>query len=166
MPECTAQAERLIYQEALALDEQRWDAWLETMHEDVVFWVPAWRSEHQPTENPQREISLIYCAGQQALRDRIARVRSGRSPASTPMPRTVHAVSNVMVSSSLPLELRTKAVFSTTVYDLRRGEANRFVGRYEHTFVRAQLGGAWLIASKRILLINDRIPGMLDFYCV
>jgi benzoate/toluate 1,2-dioxygenase beta subunit len=160
------QAQRLLHEEALALDEQRWSDWLDSLHCQVVFWVPAWRADHETTQDPQREVSLIHCRGLQALRDRVERVRSGRSPASTPMPRTVHAISNVLLDAANDTELRARSVFSSTVYDLRRGQTHTFVGRYEHRFLREGPDRPWLIANKRVVLANDRIPGMLDFYSV
>ncbi|OJV71179.1 MAG: hypothetical protein BGO22_17935 [Hydrogenophaga sp. 70-12] len=166
MHEAMAEAQRLIYQEALALDEQRWTDWLDGLHSEAVFWVPAWRSDHETTADPQREVSLIYCAGVQSLRDRVDRVRGGRSPAGTPLPRTVHAVSNVLVEEASDTLLRATSVFTSTVYDLRRGESHAFVGRYEHRFVREAPGQAWRIGRKHVVLVNDRIPGMLDFYSV
>lgn len=166
MTDILGEAQQLIFEEALALDEQRWDAWLERMHGDVVLWVPAWRGDHEVTGDPQREVSLIYCAGIQALRDRVERVRSGRSPASTPMPRTVHAVSNVLVEAAGDNAVRARSVFRSMVYDLRSGEPRTFAGRYEHTLVRTAPGQPWLIGRKRIVLVNDRVPGMLDFYSV
>lgn len=166
MRDAVTEAQRLIHQEALALDEQRWTDWLDGLHSEVVFWVPAWRTDHETTADPLREVSLIYCAGVQALRDRVDRVRGGRSPAGTPMPRTVHAVSNVLVEEASDTLLRAKSVFASTVYDLRRGESHTFVGRYEHRFVRQDPDQPWRIGGKRVVLVNDRIPGMLDFYSV
>lgn len=160
------QAHHLLYEEAQLLDEQRWDEWLARMHPEVVFWVPAWISSSQVTEDPGSQISLIYCKGQQSLRDRVSRIRSGRSPANTPMPRTVHAITNVLVEVASETELRVKSVFNSTVYDTRRGASHAFVGRYEHVFVRTATDQPWLIAIKRVILVNDRIPGMLDFYYV
>lgn len=166
MHDAVVEAQRLIHQEALALDEQRWSDWLDRMHGEAVFWVPSWRADHETTTDPQREVSLIHCAGLQALRDRVERVRSGRSPAATPLPRTVHAISNVLVEEASETVLRARSVFASTVYDLRRSESHTFVGRYEHRFLRMSPDQPWLIARKHIVLVNDRIPGMLDFYSV
>lgn len=166
MPELLAQAQRWLYEEAMLLDGQRWDAWLECLHENVVYWVPAWRDSRHLTDAPEREVSLIYCAGRQALIDRVQRITSGQSPATTPMPRTVHSVTNVMVEAASDEEVRTRSTFFTLLYDLRRGEPHIFAGHYEHTFQREAPNGRWLIARKRVVLANDRIPGMLDFYSV
>jgi 3-phenylpropionate/cinnamic acid dioxygenase small subunit len=48
--------------------------------------------------------------------------------------------------------------------DVRAGREHVFFGRYEY---RLQTGADGLaIASKKILLLNDTIPAVLDFYLV
>jgi len=86
----------LLYREALYLDERRWDDWLALYDEAAEFWVPAWKSEDQPTDDPSSEVSLVYAARRSELEDRVWRVRSGQSIASTPLPRTAHIVTNVL----------------------------------------------------------------------
>ncbi len=44
----------VIFSEALAIDERRWDDWLAHFADDCVFWVPAWRSESELTTDPDR----------------------------------------------------------------------------------------------------------------
>jgi benzoate/toluate 1,2-dioxygenase beta subunit len=50
-------------------------------------------------ENPQAEISLIYYARRSGLEDRVFRIETERSSASTPEPRTSHNISNVEILS-------------------------------------------------------------------
>jgi 3-phenylpropionate/cinnamic acid dioxygenase small subunit len=161
-----AQVQQLLFEEASSLDERRWDDWLALMHPEVVFWVPAWHADQRLTKDPAREVSLIYCDGRQALSDRVERVRSGRSPAGTPMPRTVHAIANVSIERHEDRALSAKSNFFNLVYDIRAGEHHVFAGHYEHKFERVASNGPWLLRRKRVVLINDRIPGMLDFYSV
>src|SRR4051812_598312 len=70
----TAAATELIYREGLYLDRQEWELWLQLYREDAVFWVPAWKSEHQQIEDPDREVSLIYHGSRVSLEERVARV--------------------------------------------------------------------------------------------
>lgn len=51
---------RFIGQEAMALDDKDWDAWLALYHEEAEYWVPAWDDHERPTADPQNEVSLIY----------------------------------------------------------------------------------------------------------
>lgn len=153
----------LIYTEALALDEQRWDDWLALYRDDAVFWIPSWKAEHRPTEDPATEVSFIYISGRQRLEERVRRVIGGKSIASMPLPRTLHCISN-------PLPQRDQATWrirsncTTQLYDPRSATLKTMVCRYEHTV--ASEGDTLLIASKKIILINDRVPTVLDFYCV
>ena len=89
----------LLHREAAYLDEQRWDEWLALFAPDCEFWVPTWTGEGRLTTNPRTELSLMYFAGRGGLEDRVVRIRSGRSPAALPLPRTTHMVGNI-----LPLE--------------------------------------------------------------
>lgn len=166
MHDAIQEANRLIFEEARDLDLRRFDAWLERLHEDIVFWVPAWCGESETTSDHTRQVSLIHCAGRSALAERVARVRSGRSPASTPAARTVHSISNVLVERADAVSIEASSVFQVNVFEPATTRTRFFFGRYEHRFVRTSCGDPWLLASKRIELVNDRIPGMLDFYCV
>ena len=146
-------AEELLYREALALDRRDWDAWLALYAEDAVYWMPAWRDEETPTENPQRELSLIWYKGRRNLEDRVWRLRSGQSVASTPLPRTVHAVTNVLVEEADVAEARVAASFTVHRYDVRSDRTHVFFGRYDYRLVQAD--GAWRIAAKTILLLTS-----------
>ena len=158
------EAEILLYREALALDCRDWDAWLAMLAEDVVFWMPAWRDEVTPTEDPDRELSLIYYEDRQHLVDRVWRVKSGLSVASTPLPRVVHGVTNILVERADDGSAEVSSSFTVHRFDVRSGNSHVFFGRYEHAFRRE--GDGWVIARKKILLLNDVIPTVVDFYSI
>jgi benzoate/toluate 1,2-dioxygenase subunit beta len=157
------EAEEFLYREALLLDRGDWDEWLELYLPDAIFWMPAWRDESVPTADPDSELSLIYYRGRRNLEDRVWRARSGLSVASTPRPRTVHAVTNVLVDADEG-EAEVSACFSVHLHDPRSERSHVFFGRYEYRL--HQLGGDWRIARKKILLLNDVIPTVVDFYSV
>lgn len=158
--------ERLLFREALHLDRGDWDAWLALYEDDCVFWMPAWRDEVTPTQDPDAELSLIYYRGRRNLEDRVWRARSGQSVASAPLPRVVHSISNVLVERDDPEGLAVSASFTVHLYDARALRTHTFFGRYEY-FLRASGGaGDLLIASKKILLLNDVIPTVVDFYSI
>ena len=77
-----------LYREARLLDDRQWDAWLECYAEDVTYWMPAWDDDDQLTDDPQSQISLMYYANRCGLEDRVFRIKTERSGASTPEPRT------------------------------------------------------------------------------
>lgn len=157
-----AEAETLLAREALYLDRFQWDEWLALYAEDAVFWMPAWRDELSPTEDPDRELSLIYYRGRRNLEDRVWRARSGLSVASAPRARSVHQVTNILLEA----DDQVTASFSVHLFDKRAERSHSFFGRYEYRLVRSEDGGAWKIAQKKILLYNDTIPTVVDFYSI
>jgi 3-phenylpropionate/cinnamic acid dioxygenase small subunit len=169
LPELT----QFLYAEALALDERRWDDWLELYSENCEYWVPAWKSEDEQTSNPRRELSLIYYAHRAGLEDRVWRVKSGRSVASAVLPRTQHLISNPRIVPADDRafhgsqDVHTQAVhmaceWTTHQYQPKDHTVQMFFGRYRQTLV--QEGGSWRIARKRIVLLNDYLPSKIDFY--
>jgi 3-phenylpropionate/cinnamic acid dioxygenase small subunit len=154
----------LVHREARYLDEQRWDEWLALFAEDCEYWMPAWKADGTLTTNPQAELSHIYYASRAGLEDRVVRIRSGKSAASTPMPRTAHILGSVLPLEAPADRLRLGSTWVSHVYFPRSSESHAFFGRTEHEL--ALNGGDWRIARKKILLQNDYIPTMLDVYCV
>jgi len=163
-PLTRAEAEDLLSREALYLDRRDWDAWLALYTETAVFWMPAWRDETEPTADPECELSLIYYQGRRNLEDRVWRLRSGLSVASTPLPRTVHAVTNILIERQQEGIVEVCASFTVHRHDVRAERSDVFFGRYEYGLESTE--GGWRIARKKILLLNDVIPTVLDFYSI
>lgn len=152
----------LLFEEAAALDEQRWDDWLALFTPDIEYWMPAWDSEHEMTQDPTSEISLMYYSDRSGLEDRIWRIKSGMSSASTPLPRTCHLVTNIRVGAVADGLLQVKANWQGNAY--RHEKTDSFYGRYEYGLREEQ--GKLLIARKKIVLMNDVIPSVVDIYNV
>ena len=156
-------AEHLLFQEVACLDEQRWDDWLELFCADCEYWVPSWKDEHEPTEDPRRELSLIYYRNRAGLEDRVWRVRSHRSVASSPLPRTHHVVTNVRASREAGSRcLRGRSNWTVHQFRLKSRDVELMFGRYEHEWIED--GESWKIRRRKALLLNDLMPAMLDFY--
>jgi 3-phenylpropionate/cinnamic acid dioxygenase small subunit len=154
----------LVHREAKYLDERRWDDWLALYTQDCEYWMPAWKADGTLTTDPRTELSHIYYASRSGLEDRVVRIRSGKSAASTPMPRTAHILGSVLPVESPADRLRLGSTWVSHVFFPRSNESHAFFGRTEHELVLR--GGDWRIARKKILLLNDYIPTMLDVYCV
>ncbi|NNL86770.1 MAG: SnoaL-like domain-containing protein [Myxococcales bacterium] len=161
-PDLRLAAIELVDREGVLLDQKDWDGWLELYLEDASYWIPAWDDEHTLTGDPDREISLIYYDTRAGLEDRIFRLRTGHSLASTPLPRTVHMSSSHRVREEAGDVLWVGSNWSTHSY--RHGESHTFFGHQEHRLRRA--GGQLRIASRKIVVANDRIPNVLDIYSV
>ncbi|MES2042375.1 MAG: aromatic-ring-hydroxylating dioxygenase subunit beta [Pseudomonadota bacterium] len=158
------EAKAFLYREALLLDEGDYDAWLDLFTPDAVFWMPAWRSESEQTDDPDRELSLIYYQGRRNLEDRVKRIRSGLSVASKVRLRVMHAISNVMVTAQAPGTATVSSCFIVNLVDVRAGRTHAFFGRYEHDLI--ETGDGWRISRKLIRLLNDVVPTLLDIYSI
>jgi 3-phenylpropionate/cinnamic acid dioxygenase small subunit len=163
--ELLAAGTEVLQREALYLDERRWDEWLALYTPDCEYWMPAWKNEDELGQNPRTELSYFYYDNRTGLEDRVARIRSGRSAASSPMPRTTHMLNAIRLRQD-PASGRMGlgASWVCQVYFPRLKESRVFFGRVEHDLVLRD--DNWLIARKKIVLQNDYIPTMLDFYCV
>jgi 3-phenylpropionate/cinnamic acid dioxygenase small subunit len=159
-----AQAAALLFREARHLDKGEWAAWVAMYQEDAVYWLPAWRDEYETTTDPQSEVSLIYHNTRVGLEERIARIESRKSITALPLPRTLHLIGNVELRAADAAHVETEASFAVHVYDPRTAKEHTRYGRYEHVLSTEQDG--WRIARKKIILVNDRVPAVLDFYSI
>jgi benzoate/toluate 1,2-dioxygenase beta subunit len=152
---------RFLGREAQALDEKDWDSWLALYAEDAQYWVPAWDDRERLTADPQREISLIYYHNRGGLEDRVFRIRTGRSSASTPAPRTQHMFTLLSVEDTDDaLHART----SWTVTSVLDGEVTVYSGTAHYDL--APEGNSFVIKRKKTIIINDVAKTMLDVYSI
>jgi anthranilate 1,2-dioxygenase (deaminating, decarboxylating) small subunit len=154
--------EQFLYRKADLCDKRQWVDYLELFDPKSEFHIPQWESEHVYTTDPKRSMSLIYYATRAGLEDRVFRLGTGKSAASNPMPRTLHQVSNVMVQPLEDGELEVTAKWVTYVY--RFGASSHFFG--DSTYRLKPAGSSWVIMKKHVVLLNDTIDSVLDFYHV
>ncbi|HEY9278815.1 MAG TPA: aromatic-ring-hydroxylating dioxygenase subunit beta [Eoetvoesiella sp.] len=159
-PMIYAEVSTLLASEALFLDEQRWQEWLDLYTEDAVYFVPAWQTEDKLTEDPKTQLSLIYISSRLGLEERIFRIESRDSFASLPLDRTTHITSNLLLTS---MDGDTVSVAANwLVHSVgSRGEATRG-GRYKYTLRRSE--GKLRIARKVTIMIDEKLEGTVDVY--
>lgn len=149
-----------LYREARLLDDREWDEWLTCYAPDVTYWMPAWDDDDQITEDPQSQISLIFYPSRDGLEDRVFRIKTERSGASTPEPRTSHNVTNVEMLDIRGDEVDVRYNFHTLNH--RYKVTDQFFGTMLVTLRRD--GDNLLIANKKIVLKNDYIRQVIDVY--
>ncbi|MCJ7995356.1 benzoate 1,2-dioxygenase small subunit [Rhizobium cremeum] len=149
-----------LYREARLLDDREWDAWLTCYAPDVTYWMPAWDDDDRITEDPQSQISLIYYPNRDGLEDRVFRIKTERSGASTPEPRTSHNVTNVEVLEMRGDEVDVRYNFHTLNH--RYKVTDHFFGTMFVTLRKD--GDGLLISNKKIVLKNDYIRQVIDVY--
>ena len=152
---------QFLYREARFLDDKEWDSWLALYHPDVEFWMPAWDDDDKLVENPQTEVSLIWYGHKGGLEDRVFRIRTERSSAtSLPEPRTSHNISNVEILSQDGGECRLR--FNWVTLSFRYKTIDTYFGTSFYTLDTS--GASPLIKRKKIVLKNDYIHHVVDIY--
>jgi benzoate/toluate 1,2-dioxygenase beta subunit len=155
-----AQVQAFLFREARLLDDRQWDDWLACYHPNAEFWMPSWDDDGELTRDPQREISLIYYPNRGGLEDRVFRIKTERSAASTPEPRTGHNLHNIEIVSQQGEEVQVRYNWQTLSY--RYHASDSYFGT---THVTLDLtSGQPLIKRKYIVLKNDYIHHVIDVY--
>ena len=156
-----ADIEAYLYAEARSLDERDFETWLSSYAPNVVFHMPAWDDDDLLTEDPQREISLIYYGSKQGLEDRVFRINTERSSAtSLPIPRTSHNISNVEIVERGQGTMKIR--FNWFNLSFRYKSTDSYWGTSYYTLDTT--GSKPLITYKKIVLKNDYIHHVVDIY--
>ena len=152
---------QFLYREARYLDDKQWDDWLALYASDAEFWMPAWDDSDKLVEDPQTEISLIYYPHKGGLEDRVFRIRTERSSAtSLPEPRTSHNISNVEILEQGGGECRLR--FNWLTLNFRYKTVDTYFGTSFYTLDTS--GPQPLIKRKKVILKNDYIHHVIDIY--
>lgn len=155
--------EQFLYKEARLLDDREFEQWLECYHPEAEYWMPAWDDNGKLTEDPQSEISLIYYPNRGGLEDRVFRIRTDRSSAtSLPEPRTGHNITNVEVLERRGTEIDVRHNWFSLYF--RYNTTDTYFGT---TFITLDVSGDHpVIKKKKIVLKNDYIHHIVDVYVV
>jgi len=157
------EVEQFLYREARYLDDREFDRWLECYAPDVEFWMPAWDDDDRLVTDPQREVSLMYYANRDGLMDRVFRIKTERSSAtSLPEPRTGHNITNVEILEQRDDACEVRFNWFTLYY--RYQNIDTYFGT---SFYALDVSGEQpLIKKKKVVLKNDFIHHVVDIYHV
>jgi biphenyl 2,3-dioxygenase beta subunit len=144
--------EQFYYAEATALDQRRYEDWLDLFTDDVHYWMPV-RRTRTSNELDQEFTSpgaVAYFDDTKAmLASRVRKLASGYSWAEDPPSRTRHLVTNVQIVGE-----RDEALEVTSNFHLYRtrlnSEEDSWIGHREDVLRRA--GGSFRIANRKIFL--------------
>ena len=161
-PELLAAARDVVALEGWLIDQRDWDGWLALYTEDAQYWLPCWDDEYTLTDDPETELSLIYYSSRAGLEDRVFRLRTERSLASTPLPRTCHMISIAAVELDENGDIIVQSNWTTHSYRLTK--AHCFFGQQTHTLRPTESG--LRISRRKVIVANDQIPNVLDIYSV
>lgn len=149
-----------LYREVRHLDDKEWDEWLKLYDENCEYWMPSWTDEDELTTNPHTEISLIYYPNKCGLEDRIFRIKTERSSASMPEPRTSHNINNIEILEETVSEIKIR--FNWHTLSFRYKSTEHFFGTSFYTLKKVE--DSFLISNKKIIIKNDYIRQVLDVY--
>ncbi|OOY32668.1 benzoate 1,2-dioxygenase small subunit [Thioclava sp. F36-6] len=153
---------QFLYREARLLDDREWDRWLECYAPEASFWMPSWDDDDQLIEDPQSQVSLIYYPDRAGLEDRVFRIKTERSGATMPEPRTNHMISNVEILERRETEIDLRFNWHTLSH--RYKTTTSFFGT---SFYTVDLSGDTpLITAKKVILKDDYIHQVIDVYHV
>ena len=152
-----------LYREARLLDDRQFDEWLECYHPDSEFWMPAWDVDDQLTQDPQNEISLIYYDNRGGIEDRVFRIKTDRSSAtSLPEPRTGHNITDIEVLANDGGKVEVRFNWFTLYF--RYNTTDTYFGT---SFYTIDLTGRQpVILKKKVVLKNDYIHHVVDVYMI
>ena len=152
---------QFLYREARFLDDRDWDNWLALYAPQSQFWMPSWDDDDKLVSDPAREVSLIYYPHKGGLEDRVFRIRTERSSAtSLPEPRTSHNISNVEVIGHEADALKLR--FNWFTLNFRYKTVDTYFGTSFYTLDTS--GPLPLITNKKVVLKNDYIHHVIDIY--
>lgn len=152
-----------LYREARLLDDRQFDEWLEGYHPDSEFWMPAWDVDDQLTQDPQNEISLIYYDNRGGIEDRVFRIKTDRSSAtSLPEPRTGHNITDIEVLANDGCQVQVRFNWFTLYF--RYNTTDTYFGTSYYTIDLS--GPEPVILKKKVVLKNDYIHHVVDVYMI
>jgi benzoate/toluate 1,2-dioxygenase subunit beta len=122
--------------------------------------MPSWDDDDQLVEDPQRHVSLIYYPNREGLEDRVFRIKTERSGASTPEPRTSHNISNIEIVEERDGELDLRFNWHTLSHRYKKTDS--FFGTAFYTLDTG--GDEPQILAKKVVLKSDYIHQVIDIY--
>jgi 3-phenylpropionate/cinnamic acid dioxygenase small subunit len=153
------EVEEFLYREADLLDERRFDEWLDTLAEDLVYFMPMRRNvkhgEHAARENTRlgEDISW-FDEDKWTLRKRVEQIQTGVHWAEEPLSRVSHMVSNVQVLKATPSVADAREVLARSrflVYQNRaQYETYLFAGKRNDVLRKTPEG--FRLARREIIL--------------
>lgn len=152
------EAEEFLYEESELLDERRYLEWIDTLADDLVYFMPMKRNvkfgRHAQHENTRLEKDMSWLnEGKWTLRKRAEQILTGVHWAEEPLSRVCHMVSNVQltgIDDATPgrEQLRVRSRF--LIYQNRvEYEQYFFVGK-RNDLLRRRQDGHWELARREI----------------
>ena len=157
----TWEAERFLFREAELLDTRRYEDWLQTLHDDMVYFMPIMRNakfnELEKREATREGLDISWFEeGKWTLSKRIEQIRTGVHFAEEPVSRVAHFVSNVYVMSVVgDPGARSMSVSSRVLVRQNRNQSEQMVLAARRVDTLMQNGDGWLLGRREITLTEN-----------
>jgi benzoate/toluate 1,2-dioxygenase subunit beta len=143
--ETQREIELFLLREAKLLDAGEFEAWLALYAPHGIYWMPS-----RPDQTDAKGVASIIYEDYAILAIRVRRLLEARALVLTPMPRTIHLISNIEVTANSGDEFSAEAAIMCTEH---QGDRQRiYAGRHTHQLVRHN--ASFRIALKRVELID------------
>jgi 3-phenylpropionate/cinnamic acid dioxygenase small subunit len=164
---CALQAEvaGFLYLEADLLDNRLYDAWLELLDDDIVYFMPMRRNvplDHKPDdENTVAGAGIHWFEDDKwTLAKRVEQIQTGIHYAEEPLSRIAHVIANVRIVDAEPDLQAAAAVWVTSRFLMHQNridyDTSTFVGRRHDRLVRH--ADTWRIQRREIILEQGILP--------
>jgi 3-phenylpropionate/cinnamic acid dioxygenase small subunit len=145
------EVEQLLYRQAEALDNKKWQAFIDLFTADGMYWMPP--APHYTTWDG---MPAIFAEDRDLMTVRMKRVTHPHAWSQAPEWGTNHVVSNVVVEKVDPRSGDVHVRSRFHMVELRRDELRHFAGSYRHHLKRTKDG--FRIKLQRVDMMNAQAP--------
>jgi len=152
-----------LYAEALALEDNRLDDWLEYFDDDVHYWMPVRETiEGRSEDAASADTFSLFDDDKSSLQLRVLRIKTGNAHAEVPLSVTQRLITNIIPLPGAEVDMfNVRSTFM--VYQERRGlHGTTFFGARQDV-LRAKTG-ALRIARRKIELAQAVLPTTLSIF--
>lgn len=149
--ELQREVEQFLYAQSEALDDKRWQAFIDLFTPDGMYWMPPAPHYTTPDGTP-----AIFAEDRDMMTVRMKRVQHPHAWSQQPDWGTNHVVSNVVIEKVDPKtgDIHVRSRFH--MVELRRDDLRHFAGTYRHHLKRTKEG--LRIKLQRVDMVNAQAP--------
>ena len=155
--------ELFLYAEALALEDNRLDDWLEYFDDDVHYWMPVRETiEGRSEDAASADTFSLFDDDKSSLQLRVLRIKTGNAHAEVPLSVTQRLITNIIPLPGAEVDMfNVRSTFM--VYQERRGlHGTTFFGARQDV-LRAKTG-TLRIARRKIELAQAVLPTTVSIF--
>ena len=149
--------EDFFYMEADLLDERNYDAWLDLLTDNILYWMPMRKNvsfDDRDKETTAEDDIAWFHDDKETLTKRVRQIQTGVHWADEPISRVSHLITNIRLSKPITALDESKKLTTNCRFIVYRNrletETDLLVGRREDTLTRVK--GKLMLDRRKILL--------------